>query len=206
MDDERSIARLRGDLSGPAHGRLRLRDNEAAPDDPSGDAEARMRQALGLSGARSGGNGHGGTPHGGTSHGGGSGAAGARRHRFVQDGEVPVSVIRPRPQAAGRGGIENERAADELAQERQLRFEAERRLADKEAQCRSLQTRIGLAELERDQALAEIKALREKLEERAAAASGESTRKPRRRDLDGGPQPDLLEPAAGEPEPVKWWL
>jgi hypothetical protein len=188
-----------------------LRLNEGADEAPD-DAEAKMRQALGLFGTRPGGGGErthhegghgGGHGSGSDRRGGGPTGAAARRHRFVQDGEVPVSVVRARPGA--RPGADNERAAEELAHERQLRAETERRLADKEVQLRTLQTRIGHAELERDNALAEAREWREKAEAageeiRHLSAGGDpaARRAPRRR-VEG--QLELV-----DPEPVKWWL
>lgn len=142
------------------------------------DEEARMRQALGLFGQR----GASAQPvadhHSGErrSHGGGGGGShmqiGARRHRFVQDGEVPVSVVRGRRDqqasdlapAFARG----ERREDDGAADRQRAESAERRLADSQATIRSLQTRLGHAELERDEAVAAARSLREELAAMAA--------------------------------------
>ena len=178
MDDDQPNSRARADLFGAAGSTLRLRDAGDAPQgDDTSDAEARMRAALGLFGSKPGQAAerashhepHGGDrrPSGGGGGGGSTGGPGARRHRFVQDGEVPVSVVRGRLGQQRPTGPETDRQAEELAHERQLRAEVERKLADKEIQLRSLQTRIGHAELERDNAVAELREERD----RAAAAA-----------------------------------
>lgn len=238
MDDEHSNGPSRADVFGQPSSTLRLRDQDAADGreaDESTDAEARMRQALGLFGTR--GSAHSDRGHH-DGHGGGgrtpSGGAGTRRHRFVQDGEVPVSMVRPRAPQLRTGGAENDRHGEEqLAAERQARLDAERRLADREVQLRSLQTRIGHAELERDAALADAREWREKAEQilaesrlvataaapahalsspdgevgsavEAAAADEQAGVGPRR----GLPRRRGEEamPERIDPEPVKWWL
>ncbi len=243
MDDDHPNDRTRADVFGTAGGTLRLRegdDTSQSPDsqsreaDETSDAEARMRQALGLFGTRPGGGGEHVRHH--EQHSGGerrpvTSGPGARRHRFVQDGEVPVSVVRgrtgQRPQAA-----EGDRHADEIAHERQLRAEAERKLGEREIQLRSLQTRIGHAELERDNALAEAREWREKAEAALAAAgtaaadtapvAADPPPEPRHDDDNEmeppgtpgvrgarrGPRRRVDEPQLDliDPEPVKWWL
>ncbi len=181
MDDDQPNDRTRADLFGTPGGTLKLREGGDGPQgDDASDAEARMRAALGLFGSKPGQAAERAThheAHGGTDRrptGGGSGP-GARRHRFVQDGEVPVSVVRGRLSQAARPSVsESDRQAEELAHERQLRAEAERKLTERETQLRSLQTRIGHAELERDNAVAEAREWRDKaqaaLTEHAAVA------------------------------------
>lgn len=171
MDDDQPHGRTRADLFGTAGNTLRLREGvDGDPGDDASDAEARMRAALGLFGSKPGQAAerashheqHSGGDRRPTGGGGTSGGPGARRHRFVQDGEVPVSVVRGRLGQQRPSGSETDRQAEELAHERQLRAETERKLADKEIQLRSLQTRIGHAELERDNAVAELREWREK--------------------------------------------
>ncbi len=210
--------------------RLSERDlNRAEGPDADGDAEARMRQALGLFGQTRAGSGASETPM--TRGSGSHMQVGARRHRFVQDGEVPVSVVRGRRDqpvqsaaSAPRSSEERDRLLDEHAAERTAREQAERRLTDAHGLIRTLQTRLGHAELERDEAVAEMTSLREQLQaERVAAqehvaeqraaeqrlvearlveerATEERTREPRREQSKSGTA------AAVEPEPVKWWL
>ena len=122
--------------------------------DPKAD-EQRMRRALGLTGDRVG---QGGpsqpeqprpTPEGRPA---GRTSAGKPRHRFVQDGAVPVTLVnRRRPDeadgsAAGRTAIE---AA--LQDERAVRTKAERMLQEALATVRDLQTKLGHAELARQE-------------------------------------------------------
>ena len=91
-----------------------------------------------------------------------------RRHRFVQDGEVPVvSVARQRrdglptsPVPAARSAEIGRPQTDELGVERAARLEAERRLAETAVQLRSHQTRLGDAELARNAAEAELRDVR----------------------------------------------
>ena len=69
---------------------------------------------------------------------------------------------------------------------------------------RTLQTRLGHAELERDEAVAEARSTREQLAAERAAVEELSRTEPRRE----RPALRSVEPevAASEPEPVKWWL
>ncbi len=173
-----------------------------------------MRQALGLFGQRAS---HPETGGGSRQGGGAHMQVGARRHRFVQDGEVPVSVVRgrreqvasqvPAPRTDAR-----DRLLDEQTAERTGREQAERRLTEAQTLIRTLQTRLGHAELERDEAIEEAKSLRqqlateraaaeEKLAERAANAEQRRERAP----LKVAPEIDAADDQI-EPEPVKWWL
>jgi hypothetical protein len=114
--------------------------------------EARMREALGL---RTDGTrvaptpGH--RPDRLLDHGAGS----PRRHRFVQEGEVPVEVMTLR-EHGGRNGAPSRFRVDEtaLAAERLAREQAERAFAEATDRLRELQTKLGHAELARDEALA----------------------------------------------------
>ena len=83
------------------------------------------------------------------------------RHRFVQDGTVPVTVIsRHRPDEAD--GLPTGRAAIEAAlrDERAARDRAERSLQEALATGRDLQTKLGHAELAHREALATAQAAR----------------------------------------------
>ena len=219
--DENRIAR--GGARTAERETLRLDDAEATAAkeaDSQDEAEARMRQALGLFGQRPS---H--TDHSGPSErrqGGGGGGhmqVGARRHRFVQDGEVQVSVVRGRrdqqaaslapalPRPEGRDRLLDEQHADRAAREL-----AERKLADAQTVLKTLQTRLGHAELERDEAMEEAKALREQLaseramaeERQAARAAPVEVRRERPiAKVDTVPAEAVV---SEEPEPVKWWL
>ena len=149
------------------------------------------------------------------------------RHRFVQDGEVPVVVVN------GHGASEvaapNEQAAGvqaKLRAEQQARADAERSLAEAQATMRSLQAKLAHAELAHAEALAAERRAREAAE--AALQQAIAAREPagrRAREVTPAPVPDV--PATGpvaaeakaakparkpaakparEPEPVKWWL
>ena len=124
----------------------------SSPDAPAASsAEERMRRALGLTGdhgARSG------LPRterpqaGPPGRPAGRSAADKPRHRFVQDGDVPVTVLnRHRPDEAD--GPSASRAAVEAAlqDERAARAKAERSLQDALATVHDLQTKLGHAEL-----------------------------------------------------------
>ncbi|MDE2581759.1 MAG: hypothetical protein KGL52_09005 [Rhodospirillales bacterium] len=92
------------------------------------------------------------------------------RRRFVQDGEVPVTVIHPRPRqgidALGppRPGVSPleraEKAEAALATERSAREHAERLLRDAQATILDLRTKQGHAELARAEAEDAVAALR----------------------------------------------
>ena len=122
------------------------------------DAEAQMRRALGLYGDQ---------PRmrldperqdGGQRHGGGAFLQGPHRRRFVQDGEVPVTVVRrDAPEAAGaQAGPSTsrlQRVEAALQQESAARDRAERALSDAQAAAQALRTKIGHAELAKNEAV-----------------------------------------------------
>ena len=153
-----------------------------ADNNPLTDVEAQMRRALGLYGGirprqdndrgeqpgrmmdRFG-------PQGGNQ---GGGHQGLHRRRFVQDGEIPVTVVRrdsaidhtaPAPQSSRLQRTEAALAAETAARDR-----AERALTDAQAQIAALQTKIGHAELSRAEAVEAARRERE-----AAAALRESS-------------------------------
>lgn len=157
-------SKLRIDL-----GPLDQNDRAGPPDDGSriDEAESQMRKALGLLGeaprhrpeqperqelqARSGGN---------ISAFGG----GLHRRRFVQDGDVPVTVLRrdvghdPAPHRGASGApapTSNrlQRTEAQLTTETAAREKAERALHETQALVRDLQTKIGHAELAKNEAL-----------------------------------------------------
>jgi len=157
------------------------------PATPIDDEESQMRKALGLLGE---------TPRhrpeperseaptrtpgtlGMFGGGGGGGAGGLHRRRFVQDGDVPVTVLRrgeAGPDAAAHRGAAAplaaqssrlQRAESLLAIETATREKAERALHDALQSLRDLQTKIGHAELARNEAQDILRRERE-----AAAAS-----------------------------------
>jgi hypothetical protein len=140
------------------------------------DAEQQMRRALGL---------YGDTPRprpdGGSDQGqrsGGGFLQGAHRRRFVQDGEVPVTVVRrDSPDAthvgsgpAGPTSSRLQRVEAALTAEGAARERAERALHDAQAAVQALQTKIGHNDLAKNEAVAaskrhldEIVTLREEL-------------------------------------------
>jgi hypothetical protein len=138
------------------------------------DAEQAMRRALGL---------HGDTPRSRPDYSepaqrGGGFPQGVHRRRFVQDGEVPVTVVRrdspevshSSPGPAGRTSSRLQRAEAALVAETAARERAERELHEARAAVRALETKIGHTDLAKTEALAASKhhldesvALREEL-------------------------------------------
>ena len=188
-------------------------DDREDPDsgaNAAAQSETRMRQALErLSGDRNGER-HGGERHGGQApsrpvqerfggerttprpQGGqpaGFGAAGTRRHRYVQDGEVPVVQLSSTARDRRRDGLpppvspqepqaDGTRAA--LAQERSARIRAEQALERAQATLLGFETRLGHAEITqreavdlartREATIARLQADLLELEERLGAA------------------------------------
>src|SRR6185437_9902883 len=159
-------------------------------------AEARMRRALGLEGA-----GSKPRPQERANDTAPRMPQMGHKRRFVQDGEVPVTLVSPRREEpalnrgsgpAGPSRLEAAEAA--LAAEIANRQQAERALAEAQAVVHDLQTKIGHAELARIEAVehwqreqAELAALREQLgaceerlrESEAARAAAERGRRAR---------------------------
>ncbi len=110
---------------------------DIALSDASTISEDRMRAALQSSGSPS--------PNGGAPRG---------RHRFVQDGEVPVVVVNQRH----RGPEESRAAVADLERllglERDARSTAEKALMQAEETIRQLRTRLAHAEIARDEVAA----------------------------------------------------
>lgn len=129
-------------------------------------------------------------------HGGGhSGGPATRRHRFVQDGDVPVTVVRPRGDHAAdplrppnTSPVNRLDALQEsLAAESSARASAERALEEAQSFIRTLQTKLSHLELARDEAVA----LAHSRAEEVAALSAEVAS-----------AAVLAEPAPSTPEPV----
>jgi hypothetical protein len=142
--------------------------SEAGPID---EAESQMRKALGLLGE---GQRHRPDPERGEQQhrGGDRFSGGLHRRRFVQDGDIPVTVLR-RDQGhelpAHRGGAATvpptssrlQRTEAALAAETAAREKAERSLADVQALAHDLQTKIGHAELAKNEAVEALRRERE---------------------------------------------
>jgi hypothetical protein len=135
---------------------------------PMDDAEQQMRRALGL---------YGDTPRArpesersdaGQRTGGGGGGGfmqGVHRRRFVQDGEVPVTVVRrDAPDAAHPAGGQQgptssrlQRVEAALAAETVTREKAERALHEAQGMVQALQTKMGHNDLAKNEAIAASK-------------------------------------------------
>ena len=155
----------------------------AADSNPLSDTEAQMRRALGLfgHGMRS----NSASDRGEQSNRGadrfGNGGhtmshQGLHRRRFVQDGEVPVTIVR---RDAGSDSVAGatpqssrlQRTEAALAAETAARDRAERALADAQAQNHDLQTKIGHAELARAEAVEILRREREAAADNAGISS-----------------------------------
>jgi len=144
---------------------------------PMDDAEQAMRRALGLTGDGPRPRPEGDRPDPAQRPGGGF-MQGVHRRRFVQDGEVPVTVVRrdaPDASHAGSGqtpptSSRLQRVEAALAAETSGRERAERALHEAQAALQALQTKIGHNDLAKNEAVAaskrhaeEIITLREEL-------------------------------------------
>ena len=111
------------------------------------------------------------------------------RHRFVQDGQVPVVVLNPQHRRAeDRTAVADlERA---IAAERETRREAETALKQAEELIRQLQTRLAHAELAR------IEAATMKPEPVEKAAPRKTI----------SPKRSRVKPALAEDKAVEWWM
>jgi hypothetical protein len=93
----------------------------------------------------------------------------APRRRFVQDGDIPVTVLRREQHidlAAARAAVagpspEVLKLQDDLGQERANREKAEKALADAQATIRDLRNKLGFADLARTEAEEQARKLRE---------------------------------------------
>lgn len=129
-------------------------------------------------------------------HGGGhSGGPATRRHRFVQDGDVPVTVVRARGDHAAdplrpptTSPVNRLDALQEnLAAETSARASAERALEEAQSSIRTLQTKLSHLELARDEAVALAHARAEEVAALSAEVASAAA---------------LAEPAPSTPEPV----
>jgi hypothetical protein len=174
LSDELKQNADRGRMSLP---RDPLQSNQAAPMD---DAEQQMRKALGLSGdaPRPRPEGERTEP---TNRLGAGFLQGAHRRRFVQDGEVPVTVVRRDVPDAGHHGTGQtpptssrlQRVEAALSAETSARESAEKQLHEARAALQALQTKIGHNDLAKEEAVAVSKRQAEEIvsvkEELAAA-------------------------------------
>lgn len=84
------------------------------------------------------------------------GSQGLHRRRFVQDGEIPVTVVRRDPAGENANSPQSsrlQRTEAALAAETAARERAERALHDAQAQISALQTKIGHADLATNEAV-----------------------------------------------------
>ena len=144
-----------------ALGRMTLAAETVATADnnPISDVEAQMRRALGLFGGMrqraDNDRGDQQAPRSTDRFGPQGGNQGLHRRRFVQDGEIPVTVVRRDSvaDAAAPQSSRLQRTEAALAAETAARERAERALHDALAQIAALQTKIGHAELARVEAV-----------------------------------------------------
>jgi hypothetical protein len=120
-------------------------------DSPPHDArlratETQMRHALGLRAST--------PPRSSTS------GSQPQRHRFVRDGEVPVTVLRRDHQPDGEHGANQLDAARQaIRSEAAAKERAERLLEEAQATIRDLQTKLGHERLAKDEALETVRRL-----------------------------------------------
>ena len=158
--------------------------NNAADDDAT---ESRMRLALGLRG-----------PSGQPVQ---QRADQARaRHKFVQDGGVPVVVLNSRGEQDSAHKARITELEGQLDIERTQHAATRRALQEAQAATQGLQTRLAHAELaHRDALLAAQQALEAAVEQTKTAAPLPTPRKVVRK------SPIERLPRDKEPKPVKWW-
>ena len=153
-----------------------------------------------------------------------------QRHRFVQDGEVPVVILNSRKfvDASPVGGNRAQPAKAVLDAQQAERADAERSARETQAIIQSLQTKLAHAELAHDEALAGERRAREQAEKalreaviarteaeqrlREVVSSARRAEVPAKavtatgtaRGRPGGKAP--AGPKVSQPQPVKWWL
>lgn len=128
-------------------------------------------------------------------NGGHSGGPATRRHRFVQDGDVPVTVVRARGDHAAdplrpptTSPVNRLDALQEsLAAETSARAGAERALEEAQSSIRTLQTKLSHLELARDEAVTLAYARAEEIAALSAEVASAAV---------------LAEPAPSAPEPM----
>ncbi len=171
-------------------------------------AELKMRQALGLNTR-------------GPSHKPQQRPEQARqRHRFVQDGGVPVTVLNPRQDvetAALRERVEELQSS--LEHERAAHGSTRRALQEQQAAAQALQTRLAHAELAHNEALSIERQARAAAQEALANAFARPRRAANTADADdvaeqgtpkveGAPKAKRGRPRTAppkDPKPVRWW-
>lgn len=143
------------------------------------------------------------------------------RHRFVQDGGVPVVVLNSRsdndPTATAKARVAELEAA--LDAERAAHGSTRRALQEAHASAQALQTRLAHAELAHKEALAVEREARHVMEESLAQMAPKmGLPEPLLSETGSSGAPIKAKPAArkiprvpraaknSEPKPVKWWL
>jgi hypothetical protein len=135
---------------------------------------------------------------------------GRHRHRFVNDGEVPVVRVQSRPDQPATNRPDPAAAA--LQDERAARERAERSLLAAQGTIRELQTKLAHVTLARDEAVAALQQTQEQLATVRAQLPAEppaATPPVRRR---GRPPKSAAaakpaaKPRQRAPKPVKWWI
>ena len=181
--------RLENSVSENGQDRLTRTPPEPSPNGDSGpidEAESQMRRALGLLGE---GQRHRSDqersepPH----RGGERFGSGLHRRRFVQDGDIPVTVLRRdqgheapafrgTPPSVPPTSSRLQRTEAALAAENAAREKAERALGDMQALAHDLQTKIGHAELAKNEAIEALRHEREVISQLRADAQGREER------------------------------
>ncbi len=179
---------------------------DVALSDASTISEDRMRAALQSSGSPA-------SSSGGSANGAPSSGAPRGRHRFVQDGEVPVTVLNARHRGPEEGRAATADLERALATERDARSAAEKALLQAEETIRQLQTRLAHAEIaltelaampappvrEEEPAPAPRQTRRRSAEAVAESAEVETT------DTDApGEEVEAAEPGSAD-EAIEWW-
>ncbi len=130
--------------------------DDSPPDDSRlRDAEAQMRRALGLDG-------HSAPAAERSQPASQPGDHFPHRRKFVRDGEVPVTVIRP---SSGEGKDQLEAARIAMRSLAAAKERAERLLAEAQTTVTHLQTKLGHERLARDEATARVEADRNSIEQ-----------------------------------------
>ena len=144
-----------------------------------------------------------------------------QRHRFVQDGGVPVTVLNPRNDAENAGLRERiGELQSSLEHERAAHAATRRSLQEQQAAAQALQTRLAHTELAHDEALSLERQARIAAQEalaavpapprRAVKAVNPSERPAKAAAPEGAevPKPKRGRPrtaAPKEPKPIRWW-
>lgn len=169
--------------------------NNNAPNTPSDadGAESRMRKALGLQG---------GTP---TLPAQQRPEQARQRHRFAQDGSVPVVMLNSRGDAESTALRDRNAALDTaLDSEKAAHAATRRQLQEAQAAVQALQTRLVHADLAHADALASERKAREQAEAVLIPVQPEPELQPE----PAAPRPRKVRATTAlvrEPKPVKWW-